>query len=92
MFSLTVINHALVYMVTVLLDLNCSVLYCTVDVCGLYAAGDVTMENLQANCEAFKSSTTCADKAIRLEKLKFRHRRVIIFTINFHKREYVGLV
>ena len=47
--------------------------------CGLYSANDVTMENLQADCKAFESSTTCENKEIRLEKLKIKTMKVSAF-------------
>ena len=48
------------------------------------------MENLQADCKAFESSTTCENKEIRLEKLKIKTMKVSAFKkgeINFPNRD-----
>ncbi|XP_023346589.1 uncharacterized protein LOC111715490 [Eurytemora carolleeae] len=50
-------------------DFNCK------DECGLYTPGDVTMENLQTECKAFDAAIKCAEKDIRLEKLKIKTRK-----------------
>ena len=62
---------------------SCSMIVHCTDVCGLYTAADVTMQNVQADCKAFDDATTCPDKELRIAKLKTKSKKVI-FKVTVH--------
>ncbi|XP_023341123.1 melanization protease 1, partial [Eurytemora carolleeae] len=63
------ILSGLVLLITANDDFNCK------DVCGLYSAGDETMENVQAECKAFDDNTDCKEKNLRIAKLKIKTKK-----------------